>query len=125
MAEFRGWNDARLPMLKAWYDELIAEVNDAGLRAWHARRSDTDARDRYGRCGRGRRAAGVRPTDDPIPGGRLMSQRLSTSLTFQNLEDRVETLEADQPLTEVKVISALGYTPANVARRQFYLRHRQ
>jgi len=36
MAEFRGWNDARLPLLKAWYDELIAEVNDAGSRARHA-----------------------------------------------------------------------------------------
>ena len=36
MAEFRGWNDSRLPMLKAWYDELIAEVNDAGKRARYA-----------------------------------------------------------------------------------------
>lgn len=36
MAEFRGWNDARLPMLKAWYDELIEEVNGAGARARHA-----------------------------------------------------------------------------------------
>jgi hypothetical protein len=36
MAEFRGWNDARLPMLKAWYDELIQEVNDAGQRIRHA-----------------------------------------------------------------------------------------
>jgi len=36
MAEFRGWNDARLPLLKAWYDELIAEVNDAGYRTRHA-----------------------------------------------------------------------------------------
>jgi len=36
MAEFRGWNDARLPMLKAWYDELIQEVNEAGRRARHA-----------------------------------------------------------------------------------------
>jgi hypothetical protein len=36
MAEFRGWNDARLPMLKAWYDELIEEVNEAGRRARHA-----------------------------------------------------------------------------------------
>lgn len=36
MAEFRGWNDARLPMLKAWYDELIEEVNEAGQRARHA-----------------------------------------------------------------------------------------
>lgn len=27
MAEFKGWNDARLPMLKAWCDELIAEIN--------------------------------------------------------------------------------------------------
>lgn len=35
MAEFRGWNDARLPMLKAWYDELIEEVNEAGKRARH------------------------------------------------------------------------------------------
>lgn len=35
MAEFRGWNDARLPMLKAWYDELIEEVNEAGQRARH------------------------------------------------------------------------------------------
>lgn len=33
MAEFRGWNDARLPMLKAWYDELVEEVNAAGERA--------------------------------------------------------------------------------------------
>lgn len=37
MAEFRGWNDTRLPLLKAWYDELIAEVNDAGQRARHGR----------------------------------------------------------------------------------------
>lgn len=36
MAEFRGWNDARLPLLKGWYDELIAEVNEAGQRARHA-----------------------------------------------------------------------------------------
>ena len=36
MAEFRGWNDARLPLLKTWYDELITEVNDAGYRARHA-----------------------------------------------------------------------------------------
>lgn len=36
MAEFRGWNDARLPMLKAWYDELIQEVNVAGSRARQA-----------------------------------------------------------------------------------------
>lgn len=36
MAEFRGWNDARLPLLKSWYDELIAEVNEAGQRARHA-----------------------------------------------------------------------------------------
>jgi hypothetical protein len=36
MAEFRGWNDARLPLLKAWYDELIEEVNDAGMRARRA-----------------------------------------------------------------------------------------
>jgi hypothetical protein len=36
MAEFRGWNDARLPMLKAWYDELIEEVNEAGQRARYA-----------------------------------------------------------------------------------------
>jgi hypothetical protein len=36
MAEFRGWNDARLPMLKAWYDELIEEVNEAGWRTRHA-----------------------------------------------------------------------------------------
>jgi hypothetical protein len=36
MAEFRGWNDGRLPMLKAWYDELIEEVNAAGLRARRA-----------------------------------------------------------------------------------------
>lgn len=36
MAEFRGWNDSRLPMLKGWYDELIAEVNDAGKRARYA-----------------------------------------------------------------------------------------
>jgi hypothetical protein len=35
MAEFRGWNDARLPMLKGWYDELIEEVNQAGQRARH------------------------------------------------------------------------------------------
>jgi hypothetical protein len=35
MAEFRGWNDARLPMLKAWYDELIEEANEAGRRARH------------------------------------------------------------------------------------------
>ena len=35
MAEFRGWNDARLPLLKAWYDELIEEVNEAGLRTRH------------------------------------------------------------------------------------------
>ncbi len=33
MAEFRGWNDSRLPMLKAWYDELVDEVNEAGRRA--------------------------------------------------------------------------------------------
>jgi len=33
MAEFRGWNDKRLPMLKAWYDELLQEVNAAGQRA--------------------------------------------------------------------------------------------
>jgi hypothetical protein len=36
MAEFRGWNDARLPLLKSWYDELITEVNEAGQRARHA-----------------------------------------------------------------------------------------
>lgn len=36
MAEFRGWNDSRLPMLKAWYDELIDEVNEAGKRARYA-----------------------------------------------------------------------------------------
>jgi len=36
MAEFRGWNDARLPLLKSWYDELIEEVNQAGQRARHA-----------------------------------------------------------------------------------------
>ena len=36
MAEFRGWNDSRLPMLKAWYDELIDEVNEAGRRARYA-----------------------------------------------------------------------------------------
>ena len=36
MAEFRGWNDARLPMLKAWYDELIDEVNEAGKRTRYA-----------------------------------------------------------------------------------------
>ena len=36
MAEFRGWNDARLPLLKSWYDELIGEVNEAGQRARHA-----------------------------------------------------------------------------------------
>ena len=36
MAEFRGWNDTRLPMLKAWYDELVEEVNAAGRRARHA-----------------------------------------------------------------------------------------
>jgi hypothetical protein len=35
MAEFRGWNDARLPLLKGWYDELIQEVNEAGQRARH------------------------------------------------------------------------------------------
>jgi hypothetical protein len=27
MAEFKGWNDERLPILKAWYDELLDEVN--------------------------------------------------------------------------------------------------
>jgi hypothetical protein len=36
MAEFRGWNDSRLPMLKAWYDELVEEVNEAGRRARYA-----------------------------------------------------------------------------------------
>ena len=36
MAEFRGWNDSRLPMLKAWYDELVDEVNEAGRRARYA-----------------------------------------------------------------------------------------
>jgi hypothetical protein len=36
MAEFRGWNDARLPMLKAWYDELVEEVSEAGRRMAHA-----------------------------------------------------------------------------------------
>lgn len=36
MAEFRGWNDSRLPMLKAWYDELIDEVNEAGKRTRYA-----------------------------------------------------------------------------------------
>ena len=35
MAEFRGWNDARLPLLKGWYDELVEEVNQAGQRARH------------------------------------------------------------------------------------------
>lgn len=35
MAELRGWNDERLPGLKAWYDELIAEVNKAGQKARH------------------------------------------------------------------------------------------
>lgn len=44
-----------------------------------------------------------------------MSQRLSTSVTFQNLEDRVTTLESDQILTPSKIIGALGYTPANTA----------
>jgi len=33
MAEFRGWNDPRLPLLKSWYDELVAEVNAGGQRA--------------------------------------------------------------------------------------------
>jgi hypothetical protein len=33
MAEFRGWNDARLPMLKGWYDEILGEINDAGKKA--------------------------------------------------------------------------------------------
>jgi len=32
MAEFRGWNDTRLPLLKSWYDELVTEVNEAGQR---------------------------------------------------------------------------------------------
>jgi hypothetical protein len=32
MAEFYGWNDARLPLLKGWVDELLAEVNQAGTR---------------------------------------------------------------------------------------------
>lgn len=36
MAEFRGWNDSRLPMLKAWYDELIDEANAAGQRTRYA-----------------------------------------------------------------------------------------
>ncbi len=30
VSEFFGWNDARLPMLKGWVDELIDEVNKAG-----------------------------------------------------------------------------------------------
>jgi hypothetical protein len=33
MAELRGWNDSRLPMLKSWYDELLSEVNEEGKRA--------------------------------------------------------------------------------------------
>jgi hypothetical protein len=33
MAEFRGWNDSRLPMLKGWYDELLGEANEEGKRA--------------------------------------------------------------------------------------------
>jgi hypothetical protein len=36
MAEFRGWNDSRLPLLKSWYDELLTEVNNAGKRARYA-----------------------------------------------------------------------------------------
>lgn len=48
-----------------------------------------------------------------------MSQRLSTSVTFQNLEDRVSTLESGQVLTQAKVITALGYTPANIAGDSF------
>jgi len=33
MAELRGWNDERLPMLKAWYDELLGEVNGVAQKA--------------------------------------------------------------------------------------------
>lgn len=36
MAEFRGWNDARLPLLKGWYDELVDEVNLSGNRLRHS-----------------------------------------------------------------------------------------
>jgi hypothetical protein len=32
-AELRGWNDSRLPMLKAASDEMIAEINAAGQKA--------------------------------------------------------------------------------------------
>lgn len=48
-----------------------------------------------------------------------MSQRLSTSVTFQNLEDRVSLLENGQVLTPSKIISALGFTPANTAGDTF------
>jgi len=33
MAELRGWNDARLPMIKSWYDEILDEINMAGRKA--------------------------------------------------------------------------------------------
>lgn len=36
VAEFKGWNDERLPMLKSWYDELLAEVNTVGTKARRA-----------------------------------------------------------------------------------------
>jgi hypothetical protein len=32
-AELRGWNDGRLPMLKAAVDEMIEEINEAGKKA--------------------------------------------------------------------------------------------
>lgn len=48
-----------------------------------------------------------------------MSQRLSTSVTFQNLEDRVAALEGEAALSSSKIVAALGYTPANVAGDNF------
>ena len=35
MAALRGWNDERVPLLKAWYDELLSEVNFSGQKARH------------------------------------------------------------------------------------------
>ena len=34
-AELRGWNDERLPLLKSWWDEIIAEMNQANIRRRH------------------------------------------------------------------------------------------
>jgi hypothetical protein len=32
VAEFKGWNDERLPLVKAWYDEILGEITSVDRR---------------------------------------------------------------------------------------------